>query len=1284
MTDFDSSSAQARASQIRERVLKAFAGVDVPEEVVLRDLPSSGDLESLIESAGEPTKILQVGGDIGVSTLALALCFPDATIVRVDPDLPTTGTTEGSRGMGWGAATVGAIAEAAAREAGVASQIEFITGGFSESSTSRSVIGVEEAGDQSETRGATPIVGPDVCSKLQRCDLAFIGGLTSAEARASDIRLAASILSDAGVIVSLDSVGVAGANVRAGVFEFLRFYPDYTFLHARHGQTQRSFGYLKKRSAGWAGGYLPRSAAEIEDPNMGVRETLANLVALSFGSRPILEVTIGPPILGAEFRSRGVASRTLRLTATDWNTHFFDPVIDQICTALDHTPGSALFSSDLMDFAPDEFVGRLFRKLADRQTSSLFFATPPGERDISGPRSRPAARIIDLATGQGLTAYAPAGLEFERARHAGSIDSDELGGTARHASFLMFGHADGLRDARDRSIMKITPHGASVREQVELQRIFAEAELKRSRDDASARRASAEQERDEALRRWRQVEVSSEQERTSVERTIVALRSELLQLQDERASLVQAKSEAEMTAQNAETRRQRYEDSRAETEAELRAQLNRATNERDEAVRRLTDLRDATADEKAASDRALAVLRADIVHLKDERSRMVQAITEAESAGRLAESRINQLETRRTDAEVELRREIDVARAEVDAAYRERDRFKEELAAVTARSVREYDEINARLEELNAANAELEARLLESDGSREEAEASRSEELAAVREELASTQQRLAAATSELDGLNSASRSEIDRLKAQLADSVDEELLREQDNEIASLRREIETLNVTLGSTRSSLERELAERKAELDRASQRLSDEEMHVVAASIREKDARVGLDGVASHLDLSQRTLARFREDPAAFRADSLSYAHRRIGADNVDGLVGASSMLHGESADLSREISVLLEQLGRERAEYENWKTRQVQISETSHINALDTARLEMSDMYKLRERLTGRVASSLALNNRLLTDIIALTPGAENDPVLLMTEVERIEAAGVAEPTLDMLSELEAQERRLMHLLHTMEAERSAWTDDVPIDPPEMLDDILDADEAGVFQTRETDHLTVEPSEDEFFDAATSPSAGPETREAEVIDWRTATGGPAAAVASVPDDASFGWAQTPLWTVEPRARSQKAGAGMATRLLARVRTYPETARLVRLQRDLREKLAGHAVSPRVFDIDLYTAHGDVDPYAEPLHHYLLEGEEQGWSPLAGFDPEYYAKQVGDLGQWKGSLLRHFLSRGVFDRRAPSAQLENLADHAAEAGLDPLEYFFRWENAARGTWRTDYED
>ncbi|MEZ5937037.1 MAG: hypothetical protein R3C52_02315 [Hyphomonadaceae bacterium] len=1229
-------------TRLRNVVADAYKQVGVSRARIEAGLLSVADIASLADALESPEKILVVGGGVGFPALVLAMLFPEARITCVDPDLALQEPelAEAARRLeGAGPATSRVLAAAAARLLRVDGRITFVAGGFSEPDTSRSVLG----GEKTRTR----VVGPEVLARLQPVDLAYISGLSSPEARASDIRLAASALAPGGVIVSADAVGPAGATVRAGVFEFLRYFPDFTFLHARHASDGETLGMLKRRSAGWGGGYTPPGPSRAADYAPGFRETIADLVGLTYGARPVLEVAIGEPVLGAAGRLRGLYSRTLRLTSTDWSTHFFDPVIDQIVTSLDHTPDTVLFSSDLLDFAPDEFVGRLFARLEDRKTPALFFATPPGERAVAGPMSRPVARIIDLAAGQGLAAYAPASLEFERARHEGGARTGGFGATSRCANFLLLGPEGGFRDARNRRVTELATGPASVREQVELQRIHTESSLGERVVRSSLEREDAERERNAILSEVMNLRTSSIEEKRELERALDIAREEAARLRADLGASQASIQNAESETAALRLRFEQLERQQRDAEALSHAERSRLEN----------DLRDERGREESLR-RALQQSQADAALAQDEVARL---------------------------------------KAELEAAQAERD-------AASKRATETAD----RFEQMRS---EMEGRALAAEAAKEEVELELGARLRSAEGALADARTLADAPAPAVDP------AVLARIEERL------ETINRQQYDESAMRGRIEADQRDLADLRersNRLSQMLEAREKEAEDLKKRLSNDSMELIAAACRESDARVGLEGVAAHISLMQRALQRFRETPDAFSSEAIPYGSHMAGHNELPGSIDvAVRRLHGEAADLSQEMARELERLSMQIRSDGAVRAERERIAAAAHRDALEEMRSEwlayrdfdMSDRAQVNEAVERFDALLDALEARVLENATEADRLAMDEMRDRMADEETISGRVLL------------QENRLAHLIHAMDAMEGVHhyiegADDagrhgadgetvtevevetVVVETTTAVETELDDATAGAGD----DDLDADEDFDEVigegFDEsghAGDAQVEPEAALAEEVALVEEFGGEEAA--EHPDDEAESVAEErpdldePAGAAEVRyldarhdVQSNEADevdddhdptpkGGFLIGLRGRIQTFPETSRLLRLQTQLRAQFAPRGIDPRVFDPDFYVETGGYAPYQEPLHHYLHVGEARGRWPLAGFDPEYYAGRAGNLTEWRGSLLRHFLEIGVHKGVPPSHVLANISGEARAARLTPLEFFFIWERAAR---------
>jgi len=200
-------------------VLAAYEALGYPASIVNTWAIGPHDAPDLLTVAhkAKPEKILEVGTYVGVSTMLLALSCPRARIFTVDPDLPLEiemGATGSSVANVESRATTHAIARAAAKKLGVEDRITFVKGGFSVRETFSSTL---------TTSGAkAKLAGPKLCKDEGPFDFVFIDGLHTSEAVAADLQLGAKHLAASGVMVLHDCVGFWGANVRAGVMEFIR------------------------------------------------------------------------------------------------------------------------------------------------------------------------------------------------------------------------------------------------------------------------------------------------------------------------------------------------------------------------------------------------------------------------------------------------------------------------------------------------------------------------------------------------------------------------------------------------------------------------------------------------------------------------------------------------------------------------------------------------------------------------------------------------------------------------------------------------------------------------------------------------------------------------------------------------------------------------------------------------------------------------------------------------------------------------------------------------------
>ncbi|HVY88303.1 MAG TPA: class I SAM-dependent methyltransferase, partial [Hyphomonadaceae bacterium] len=463
----------AQPEELYQRVLAVYESLGYPPSIVNSWAISAHDVPDLLAAArrAQARKILEVGTYVGVSTMLLALACPDARIVTVDPDLPLEiemGATGSALGGVDARVTTLAIARTAAEKLGIADRIAFVKGGFAVRETFSSTLTGEGE--------LTELVGPTVCNRDGPFDFVFIDGLHTADAVSADLELAAKHLTPAGFIALHDCVGFWGANVRAGIMNFLARHQKFRFQHPPFADLWRSLGVVApvgSKALASTGFAQPVVAAE-QLPALG--ETFSAMLSALFGGRDVIEVYVGTPLLPKE---GGAWKRVSVRVLSDRSSKNINADLDRILGQVDALKQPVIFSADLLDFAPSALVQNLLAAVAFRGGAALLGVTPPGETGIAGPESKPAAWLVDAAKANNLAAYAPAALDLEPARYALLPELRELGRSSRLASILLIAPAGGFTDARGRQLAELSPVLACEREQAELQRVHLTAGYRR-------------------------------------------------------------------------------------------------------------------------------------------------------------------------------------------------------------------------------------------------------------------------------------------------------------------------------------------------------------------------------------------------------------------------------------------------------------------------------------------------------------------------------------------------------------------------------------------------------------------------------------------------------------------------------------------------------------------------------------------------------------------------------------------------------------------------------------
>lgn len=464
---------------LHDVVMSAYKALGYPAHVVGSWAISENDIEDFVLQAASanPKNIIEVGTFVGVSTMLLALACPEAHIFTVDPDLPLS-VEMSSAGSGFAGvdhrATTHDIARRVAAKLGVQDRITFVRGGFAVGDTFSSIL----------TKGGetTKIVGPELCAKEGPFDFAFIDGLHSSEAVAADLKLVATALEPNSSIVLHDCIGFWGASVRSGVFEFLRHHPEYVFSHPPYAEVYKSVGVLRPRSAD--DGVLVNAREPINPRSVSplLVQGLARMVATLAGDRSVVEVGFGAPILENSYAAGSEGYVWSKLKEGPKRPPAKDETPDhlhKIAAALDAVSRPVMFSADLLDFASPELLRNVIKAAIARNAPMVMPMTPPGERGVAGPYSRPISALIDMVKEAGGAVYSQPALDAESERYALLPEPRQLGSTSLYASFVVIAGTKGFTDARGRRLIRLLDIDGSEREQLELQRVHLAAAYRR-------------------------------------------------------------------------------------------------------------------------------------------------------------------------------------------------------------------------------------------------------------------------------------------------------------------------------------------------------------------------------------------------------------------------------------------------------------------------------------------------------------------------------------------------------------------------------------------------------------------------------------------------------------------------------------------------------------------------------------------------------------------------------------------------------------------------------------
>ena len=386
-------------------LIAAYERLGAPHDVIGAWALPEPDAELLAAYVQQikPSRILEIGTYVGVSTMLMALNAPEATVVTVDPNLPLALEASAMRVTAGeiGHLTTFDVARMVAQDLKLDSRIRFVEGGFSTGTTFLAF----GAGDDQRI----DVVGPKLAQSEAPFDLIFIDGLHTADAVESDIRLAATMLADDGVLLLHDCVGAWGTNVRAGALRFLADNPDFRFVHPPFALLYQSVGCIARAGHTVFDADVFRPG---EDESPGASTTARRF------ARNMID-TLRPASVAVLEGSDSALAQALSAEGC------------AIAGPKEHP--AVLASTQLADMGGSAALDAFMAEIAGKDLIGALTVTPPGEAAAAGEQSRPLATLVGAAQRHGLAlaligdlATQPQDFAFSRDTRSRTTDSRSL------------------------------------------------------------------------------------------------------------------------------------------------------------------------------------------------------------------------------------------------------------------------------------------------------------------------------------------------------------------------------------------------------------------------------------------------------------------------------------------------------------------------------------------------------------------------------------------------------------------------------------------------------------------------------------------------------------------------------------------------------------------------------------------------------------------------------------------------------------------------------------------
>ena len=388
-----------------DKLIQIYQELGYPPKLIGQWTSPESDFEALRRKVEElkPKKILEVGGFVGLATLAMASSLPKGSaIYSIDPNLPLRDEMSALNSDLFDLdVSIGSqdLAAQVAQKAGLSSKIKFIAGGFSTSSTYTSI--------NTNPERKVQIVGPEVCEKFGPFDFVLIDGLHYTDAVLSDLQLASANLVPGGTIALDNTLDLCwGPHVRRAIFRFLEEQADFVFTQDRSWHPMMNIGYLRHFTPGTKrysidSTYDQDFYERCVEMHSKVVPHFAQLINDQHNPKSIIDIGCGEGLWLRAFLDLGVkvllgvdGSREAILKR---NRSLADIVsVHDLREILNHKRRCDLcLCLDVIEHVEPEFEDNVIQTLIGASDTIIFSSPPPGQGGDGHVNERPIAHWVE-------------------------------------------------------------------------------------------------------------------------------------------------------------------------------------------------------------------------------------------------------------------------------------------------------------------------------------------------------------------------------------------------------------------------------------------------------------------------------------------------------------------------------------------------------------------------------------------------------------------------------------------------------------------------------------------------------------------------------------------------------------------------------------------------------------------------------------------------------------------------------------------------------------------------